>query len=122
VNLALHTHEKALPDEAGSVRHLDMTYTHIPVDFQNPTEQDFEQFCAVMEQFKDAPIHVRIIECRHSSTFGHIWWASELGAVPVGRFERPLYHQTTGHSSYCTAMTLPIPADRFTMVRRLELT
>jgi protein tyrosine phosphatase (PTP) superfamily phosphohydrolase (DUF442 family) len=33
VNLALHTHEKALPDEASSVSHLGMTYTHIPVDF-----------------------------------------------------------------------------------------
>jgi hypothetical protein len=27
-----------------------MTYIHIPVDFQNPTNQDFEQFCAVMER------------------------------------------------------------------------
>jgi protein tyrosine phosphatase (PTP) superfamily phosphohydrolase (DUF442 family) len=50
VNLALHTHEKALPDETASVSRLGMTYTHIPVDFQNPTEQDFEKFCAVMEQ------------------------------------------------------------------------
>lgn len=70
VNLALHTHEQALPDEAGSVRSLGMTYTHIPVDFQNPTEQDFDQFCAGMEQFKDAPIHVHCIaNCRVSAFF-----------------------------------------------------
>src|SRR5215471_14207582 len=50
VNLGLHTHEKALPDEASSVREFGMTYTHIPVDFQNPTEQDFQEFCAVIEQ------------------------------------------------------------------------
>ena len=37
VNLGLHTHEKALPDEAGTVRRLGMEYIHIPVDFQNPT-------------------------------------------------------------------------------------
>ena len=49
VNLALHTHEKALPDEAASVSRLGMEYIHIPVDFQNPTEQDFQQFCAVMD-------------------------------------------------------------------------
>src|SRR5712692_11932370 len=55
VNLGLHTHEKALPDEAGSVGRLGVTYIHIPVDFQNPTEQDFQQFCAVMEQLKDVP-------------------------------------------------------------------
>jgi protein tyrosine phosphatase (PTP) superfamily phosphohydrolase (DUF442 family) len=47
VNLGLHTHEKALPDEAGSVSRLGMTYIHIPVNFQNPTDQDFEKFCSV---------------------------------------------------------------------------
>ena len=41
VNLGLHTHEKALPDEAASISRLGMTYIHIPVDFQNPTDQDF---------------------------------------------------------------------------------
>jgi hypothetical protein len=46
VNLGLHTHEKALPDEATSVRRLGMEYIHIPVDFGNPTEQDFQKFCA----------------------------------------------------------------------------
>ena len=56
VNLGLHTHEKALPDEAASVACLGMTYIHIPVNFQNPTDQDFDQFCAVMEQLKDARV------------------------------------------------------------------
>src|SRR3954471_14633339 len=37
INLGLHSHEKALPDEAASVRDLGMTYMHIPVDFQHPT-------------------------------------------------------------------------------------
>jgi hypothetical protein len=53
VNLGLHTHEKALPDEAASVSRLGMTYIHIPVDFQNPTDQDFGEFCAVMDRLKD---------------------------------------------------------------------
>src|SRR6266436_6458586 len=61
VNLGLHTHEKALPDEAASVSRLGMTYIHIPVDFQNPTDEDFEQFCAVMDQLKDVPVHVHCI-------------------------------------------------------------
>src|SRR5437762_13558868 len=61
VNLALHTHEKALPDEASSVSRLGMTYTHIPVDFQNPTEQDLEQFCAVIERSEERRVGK---ECR----------------------------------------------------------
>ena len=71
VNLGLHTHEKALPDEAASVSRLGMTYVHIPVDFQNPTDDDFDQFCAVMEQLKEVPVHVhasRTTGCPPSST------------------------------------------------------
>ena len=44
INLGLHTHEKALPDEAASVGGLGMTYIHIPVNFQNPTDEDFAEF------------------------------------------------------------------------------
>src|SRR6202140_3044459 len=60
VNLGLHSHEKALPDEATSVRNLGMTYIHIPVDFQNPTEGDFAQFCSVMEKLKEV---LGIVNC-----------------------------------------------------------
>ncbi len=79
VNLGLHTHEKALPNEAGSVRCLGMTYTHIPVDFQNPTEQDFGQFCAVMEQFKDAPMHVHCMANYRVSAFFYRYRRDVLG-------------------------------------------
>jgi len=79
VNLALHTHEKALPDEAGSVRSLGMTYTHIPVDFQNPTQQDFDQFCTVMAQFKGAPIHVHCIANYRVSAFFYRYRRDVLG-------------------------------------------
>ena len=34
VSLRLHTHEKALPDEAASISRLGMIYIHIPVHFQ----------------------------------------------------------------------------------------
>ena len=69
VNLGLHTHEKALPDEAASVSRLGMTYIHIPVDFQNPTDGDFDQFCAVMEQLKEVPVHVHCIANYRVSAF-----------------------------------------------------
>ncbi len=69
VNLGLHTHEKALPDEAASVSRLGVTYIHIPVDFQNPTDDDFDQFCAVMEQLKEVPVHVHCIADYRVSAF-----------------------------------------------------
>src|SRR5216110_2680195 len=61
INLGLHSHEKALPDEAASVSRLGMTYIHIPVDFQKPTDRDFDQFCSAMEQLKEVPVHVHCI-------------------------------------------------------------
>jgi protein tyrosine phosphatase (PTP) superfamily phosphohydrolase (DUF442 family) len=79
VNLALHTHEKALPDEAASISRLGMTYVHIPVDFQNPTEQDFQQFCTVMEQFKDVPVHVHCIANYRVSAFFYRYHRDVLG-------------------------------------------
>ncbi len=45
INLGLYSHEKALPDEAAIVAALGMSYIHIPVDFGNPTERDFDAFC-----------------------------------------------------------------------------
>jgi protein tyrosine phosphatase (PTP) superfamily phosphohydrolase (DUF442 family) len=79
VNLALHTHEKALPDEAGSVGRLGMTYTHIPVDFQHPTEADFAQFRAVMAQLTDVPVHVHCIANFRVSAFFYRYRRDVLG-------------------------------------------
>jgi uncharacterized protein (TIGR01244 family) len=69
VNLGLHSHEKALPDEAASVAALGMTYIHIPVDFQNPTDDDFAAFCAVLEELRDDPVHVHCIANYRVSAF-----------------------------------------------------
>ena len=69
INLGLHSHEKALPDEAASVGRLGMTYIHIPVDFQNPTDSDFAEFCAAMEQLNEVPVHVHCIANYRVSAF-----------------------------------------------------
>lgn len=61
INLGLHTHEKALPDESASVTALGMEYIHIPVAFDAPTEQDFADFCTAMAAIGDAPVHVHCI-------------------------------------------------------------
>jgi protein tyrosine phosphatase (PTP) superfamily phosphohydrolase (DUF442 family) len=79
VNLGLHTHEKALPDEAASVARLGITYIHIPVDFQNPTDRDFEEFCAVMEQLKDDRVHVHCIANYRVSAFFYRYRRDVLG-------------------------------------------
>ena len=79
VNLGLYSHEKALPDEAASVRRLGMDYTHIPVDFKNPTESDFSQFCTVIDQLKQMPIHVHCIANYRVSAFFYRYRRDVLG-------------------------------------------
>src|SRR6185437_13946584 len=70
---------KALPDEAASVSRLGMTYIHIPVDFQNPTDDDFDQFCAVIEQLKEVPVHVHCIANYRVSAFFYRYRRDVLG-------------------------------------------
>jgi protein tyrosine phosphatase (PTP) superfamily phosphohydrolase (DUF442 family) len=81
INLGLHTHEKALPDEAASVSRLGMAYIHIPVDFQNPTDEDFARFCAEMAQLRDAkvPVHVHCIANYRVSAFFYRYRRDVLG-------------------------------------------
>ncbi len=79
VNLGLHSHEKALPDEAKSVAGLGMAYIHIPVDFQNPTEDDFGNFCTVMAALKDVPVHVHCIANYRVSAFLYRYRRDVLG-------------------------------------------
>jgi protein tyrosine phosphatase (PTP) superfamily phosphohydrolase (DUF442 family) len=79
VNLGLHTHEKALPDEAGSLKRLGISYIHIPVDFQNPTDRDFERFCATIDELRDVPVHVHCIANYRVSAFFYRYRRDVLG-------------------------------------------
>lgn len=79
VNLALHSHERALPDEAASVSALGMNYIHIPVDFGNPTEADFSSFCSIMAGLDDRPVHVHCILNMRVSAFLYRYRRDVLG-------------------------------------------
>lgn len=83
VNLALHTHPQALPDEGASVAALGMSYTHIPVAFDNPTEQDFTRFCAAMASFGNDPVHVHCIINARVSAFLFRYRRDVLGIDPA---------------------------------------
>src|SRR5437879_5960189 len=69
VNLGLHTHEKALPDEAGAVEGLGMRYVHMPIDFAHPTRQDLDAFAALMQRLEGETVHVHCIMNYRVSAF-----------------------------------------------------
>ena len=83
VNLGLHDHEKALPDEGATVAALGMSYTHIPVEFDAPTEEDFTRFSQVMD------------EGEARAAMETVWrpggvWAAFIGdEEAIGRAHRP---------------------------------
>jgi protein tyrosine phosphatase (PTP) superfamily phosphohydrolase (DUF442 family) len=79
VNLGLHTHEKALPDEAATVDRLGMTYTHNPGRFPGPDRTGPPQFCTVVEQLKDAQVHVHCIANARVSAFFYRFRRDVLG-------------------------------------------
>ncbi len=79
VNLGLHSHPKALPDEAASVATYGMAYIHIPVDFANPTQADFDRFRSVLEGLKDVPVHVHCIANYRVSAFFYRYRRDVLG-------------------------------------------
>lgn len=69
INLALHTHEKALADEAGSVAALGMRYVHIPVPFDAPDDSHFDAFVEAMKQSAGEKVHVHCIVNMRVSAF-----------------------------------------------------
>jgi len=84
VNLAPHDSENALPDEAGLVRALGMTYHYLPVVWTNPTEADFAAFEQVMTELP--PESRTLVHCaanfRVSAFYGlfamkHLGWSVE---------------------------------------------
>ncbi|MDJ0920106.1 MAG: protein tyrosine phosphatase family protein [Henriciella sp.] len=79
INLGMHDHERALADEATSVRRLGMVYTHIPVEMTNPTEMDFNRFCTAMSQIGDAPVHVHCIANFRVTAFLYKYQRDVLG-------------------------------------------
>ncbi len=69
VNLGLSEDKAALANEAGIVASLGMEYTHIPVVFEAPTDQDFEAFKEAIERAPEATMHIHCIYNARVSAF-----------------------------------------------------
>ncbi|MEM6588127.1 MAG: protein tyrosine phosphatase family protein [Pseudomonadota bacterium] len=69
INLGPHHNKGALKDEAGTVEALGMVYDYIPVEFDTPTDADYERFKAVMQNNPNDMIHVHCIYNARVSAF-----------------------------------------------------
>ena len=79
INLGMHDHERALEDEAASAGLLGMNYIHIPVEFSDPTETDFEAFCAAMAELQGEKLHVHCIANLRVTAFLYRYQRDVLG-------------------------------------------
>src|SRR5215212_8770361 len=70
INLALHDDPRySLPDEAGSVASLGMTYVHIPVKFDAPTEADLLAFVRTMDEHRERKLLVHCAANKRVTAF-----------------------------------------------------
>lgn len=69
INLGPHHNKGALQDERGMVACLGMTYIYIPVEFDAPTDQNFEDFRAAIEGLPKEIVHVHCIYNARVSAF-----------------------------------------------------
>jgi protein tyrosine phosphatase (PTP) superfamily phosphohydrolase (DUF442 family) len=69
INLGLSGGSYALTDEASSVKHLGMTYHHIPVVFENPQIDQLSQFITLMDAHADEKTFVHCAANYRASIF-----------------------------------------------------
>lgn len=86
INLGPHDNNGALPDEPASVSALGMSYIYIPVDFENPTDQDFAAFCQAMDRCAGQVLHVHCIYNARVSAFFYRYASERRGGDPNAAF------------------------------------
>jgi len=88
INLALVTSEGALLDEDKLVQSLGMEYVHIPVEWNDPTRENLDDFFGAMEGHKSEKVHVHCQANYRASAFIMLYRVLRLGwdqadAIPV---------------------------------------
>ncbi len=69
INLAPHGAENAIANEAELVATEGMTYLHIPVAFDNPTEEQFQRFCEALQANPEQKIFIHCAANMRVSAF-----------------------------------------------------
>lgn len=91
INLAMPDHKKSIPNEGGIVTSLGMTYIHIPVPFECPTEDHMAAFSAYMDALEGNRVWVHCIVNARVSAFlfrylqANRQWSALQSATPLLR-------------------------------------
>ena len=82
INLATMSPRYSLPDEAGLVQALGMTYHHIPVEWEHPKDSDFDTFDAVMQAMAKTKTLVHCAANFRVTAFYSLYAVKHLGWTP----------------------------------------
>jgi uncharacterized protein (TIGR01244 family) len=79
INLVPFNPGHSLEDEAGLVRSLGMAYHHIPVDWANPKQSDFQTFERVMQEESDGKMLIHCAANFRVTAFYSLYALKHLG-------------------------------------------
>lgn len=79
INLAPHSADNALDDEPGTLSSLGIRYTHIPVDFENPTDENFAEFVEELTRQSKQKVWVHCAANMRVSAFIYRYRCEVLG-------------------------------------------
>jgi protein tyrosine phosphatase (PTP) superfamily phosphohydrolase (DUF442 family) len=79
INLGIKDPRYCLEDEARSVAAAGMSYEHIPVNFEQPTAEDFRAFHAAMTKYEAKRVFVHCAANYRVSSFMALYGEAELG-------------------------------------------
>jgi protein tyrosine phosphatase (PTP) superfamily phosphohydrolase (DUF442 family) len=73
INLALPSSENALTNEGSLVTGLGMTYIHIPVVWEKPKMEDFNQFAQIMQALQGTKVFIHCARNMRVSCFMYLY-------------------------------------------------
>jgi uncharacterized protein (TIGR01244 family) len=79
INLALLTSQGALPEEDHVVESLGMKYIHIPVEWNNPTKQNLDDFFTALDEHAEEKVLVHCQANYRASSFVMLYRVLRLG-------------------------------------------
>lgn len=79
LNLATINPRYSLPNESASARAFGMIYYHLPVEWGNPTADDFESFEKIFRQFSNEKMFIHCASNFRASAFYALYALKHLG-------------------------------------------
>lgn len=107
INLAVATSEGKLEKEDDIVTTLGMNYFHIPVDFENPTVKNLNDFLQLIYMLRDKKIWIHCIKNYRVSAFMYVYHKYIL-QTPFEDIDLDIFNQWQPSSEWQDIMKTPV--------------